>query len=366
MIIDIFSELKKKYEKITEITMLCDGYVEVKIKSLLEELLVHIKEIEVLKTAFDYKQRERIKNRINIIIEFNEKIYSDVNVCVKGKCRKTQREVLRDMPCSGGVVIYEVCDNPEYIIVNWMGKGYFITCIGSDIFLIIARSMSDELLSMIKYFVTAPFVLSGEVHLVHGTSINFRGKNYLIAADSGMGKTSLGILFCLNGGFLISEDISYITKNGKIINLCSRNYFTLRKGTLHAFKDFFNDIYQEENLSQEELYLAGKESQQRISIDLLKLQGDKMNELGLIDCIIVPEISSQMIGYSIHKLDEKEIEKMNYVNNRNFMVYWLKMLLSFEINENFGKVYGSKKIKCIKLCTDFNYRSYFNEIINKL
>lgn len=365
MINKIYLDLEEKYENVRERVCVSNGSTGLLAKTLSKEIEPIVDELLVLEDVFGKESYEDCKNKYEIIVDINEKLSGQLGNYMIEKLTKSEKQVFnRRMPCPG-VDVYEI--DEEYALVNWRKKAYMITRIGSNKLIVLADAVSGELHGLIKHLGTTPFVLSGDIHLMHGTSVNYKGKNIIVAAESGHGKTTFGLLFVFDGGALISEDISYITNSTYIINTGSKNYITIRKGTLYAFREYFSEFCTEENVSPKELYLAGEDESVRVALDTLRLHSESGKKLEPIDCVIVPEIDGDYSGYEIIDLSKDEINSINTISNRDYNTDWLLPLLSCDAeSEECRNNCSIDNVRYVRLHTDFNYRDNFEYIVKDL
>ncbi len=321
-----------------------------------------MEEMNSLKTVFC--QNVLNENLIEIVLDLDIQKFDKFKTVFQEECIKTTKPILCDMPTAGGVVIYDLLEDKRIIVVDWMGIGFFIGSIKSNQFYIVGADISNEFISMVKYFITAPFVQNGDIALLHASTVNYKNKNYIIIGESGKGKTSLTILFCSEGGSIVSEDISYILRNGNCLNLRSREYFTLRQGTLAEFKDLFQDLKIDNDFSKEKLFKLGKEKQLRVSIDRLSKNGNIDN--AKINYLIIPELTDQIVGYEVKEVSEQNIISIINEANRCEMTAWINALLSFNLKGPFDCSKVLNKTKGYYLKTDLNYRKRFSEIMKSI
>lgn len=131
-------------------------------------------------------------------------------------------------------------------------------------------------LTMINILLLTPYLASGDLYAVHGGLVSDGKNNILISNSSLGGKTTFALLFLENGWQIITEENTYITKYGQILNYNIRNYFNIRVGTFLEFQDLFvkagiiNNVFL--NMAQmhkNELFEFGKKEQMSIYFDVL-------------------------------------------------------------------------------------------------
>ena len=366
MINEIYDELIKRYESADERVKVSDGRVGLLMKtdspdaaSIVDELLTFGKVYSDNLTGSE--------SVLGVYVDIDEEVYGRLSDYAENNCRESQEEVFHHrMPCPG-IRVYEV-ETKSYYLSDWRGKAYMLTRTGSNRVVIVAASVTGELHGLIKHLGSAPFVFSKSIHLMHGTSIHYRGKNIIVAAESGHGKTTFGLLFGLDEGALISEDISYITTDSMIVNTGSKNYITIRKGTLYAFRDHFGQYCTEDEVSPMELYQAGENESVRVGLDILPAYSEQGKALEPVDLCIVPVIDGAFLGYEISELTKSEIAEINAISNRDYNVDWLLPMLSFPA----AVVSGTRNncnisgVRYVRLHTGFDYRDNFNNIAGEL
>ena len=387
MIKKLYDELMKKYEGVDARVYVSDGTVGIRMKTLSEEAAPYIEELgafgEVFReivTAAEPVEAESgaegltgenqaaEENLLSVVVEIDEALYQRLSDYAEHECRESEKEVFHHgMPCPG-IRVYEIGDGGAYYLSNWRGKAFMLTEAGSNRVAVIAAAVTVELHGLIKHLGSAPFVFSGSIHLMHGTSIHYKDKNIIIAAESGHGKTTFGLLFGLDDGALISEDISYITGDSGIVNTGSKNYITIRKGTLYAFRDHFSEYCPEENVSPMELYQAGEDESVRMGLDILRPHSEQGANPEPMELVIVPVIDGDFSGFEISPLTGDEIREINGISNRDYNVDWLAPMLAFpgadtkEVRNN-GRI---RNVPYVWLHTDFSYREHFESIVREL
>lgn len=233
---------------------------------------------------------------------------------------------------------------------------------------------NKKVLTMINILILTPYLMYGELFAVHGGLVNKDNKNVLINNSSLGGKTTFAILFAGNGWDIITEETTYITNDGKILPFNIRNYFNIRAGTYLNFYDFFrekniiiNNFINMKDKSFEELYALGKLEQESIDFERI----GKFKELKI-------KHITHSLNVSIKETPGFIIESCSPVENvKSFLelslaptVLLFKELLNYNsINTELRKeqlISIFKNTNSYKIISDFNYKSNFDNIINKI
>ena len=168
-------------------------------------------------------------------------------------------------------------NNNYYIMRCYDYFIYVFDKLNKKCYMIIKKN--KKAITMVNILLLTPYLMYGELFAVHGGLVNNKDSNILINNDSLGGKTTFAILFASKGWNIITEETTYITKDGSLLPYNIRNYFNIRLGTYLAFEDFFvnKNIINDEFLkmkdkTEKERFDYGKSSQ--FSIDF--------NDLGTI------------------------------------------------------------------------------------
>ncbi len=168
-------------------------------------------------------------------------------------------------------------NNDYYIMRCYDYFIYVFDKLNKKCYMIIKKN--KKAITMVNILLLTPYLMYGELFAVHGGLVNNKDSNILINNDSLGGKTTFAILFASKGWNIITEETTYITKDGSLLPYNIRNYFNIRLGTYLAFEDFFvnKNIINDEFLkmkdkTEKERFDYGKSSQ--FSIDF--------NDLGTI------------------------------------------------------------------------------------
>ena len=286
-------------------------------------------------------------------------------------------DILGQLPTRGNVIT-KVSKCKQYILINWDDAGIFFAKVGNNYGFIYQLVENDTFESMLKYFIITPFVFLKELIAVHGGIINFRGKNCLITNLGNTGKTSFTLLFWSNGATVISEDMSYLNKNGDILCVPIRNYFNLRIGTLNAFRSYFKQQYfdMEISRSSEEsiidssiLFKKGRQGQIRININQI-CEKDKVTKIesnNKIDKVIIPDLCEEQRGFAVSDISSSKILEMIKSDIGYVTIEWFKYFIERTDENDDVFIYSIfEKVPSYQVKTDLNYISNFENIIEEL
>lgn len=193
----------------------------------------------------------------------------------------------------------------RYYIIRCYDFFFYIFDVVSNVCVMVVKDEKKSL-TMINVLLLTPYLTYGDLYAVHGGLVSNGVNNVLLSNSSLGGKTTFAILFLANGWKIVTEETTYITKEGKVLNYNIRNYFNIRAGTYLEFKDFFlkagivNDQFLEmQHLDNEELFELGKKDQMMIYFDTLsKNTGDFV--VGQITHILNVSIDKDQSGMIIN------------------------------------------------------------------
>lgn len=263
-------------------------------------------------------------------------------------------------------------DNRFYILKCYDYFIYIFDKKKKSCYMIIKNNI--KAITMVNILLLTPYLMYGELYAVHGGLVSNGTYNILINNSSLGGKTTFALLFASNNWNIITEETTYITKNGNILPYNIRNYFNIRVGTYLTFKDYFikkgilnNEFLKMKNKTNEELFDYGKKNQ--FSIDFDKIgQNIKFTKMKITHSIKV----------SIEKRNDIQITKCSPTENVNAFlelslaptVLLFQELLNYnEINkekrqEELNNIF--KNTKSFILKSNFNYKEKFAYIIKNI
>lgn len=232
---------------------------------------------------------------------------------------------------------------------------------------------NKKALTMINILILTPYLLYGELYAVHGGLVTNGNCNVLINNSSLGGKTTFAILFASNGWKIITEETTYITKNGEILPFNIRNYFNIRIGTYLNFLDFFvskniiiENFIKLKGKTSDELFNIGKEGQTSIDFDKigayeklnnkyittsLKVTIQNNQHFEILKCSPLENVKSFLeLSLAPTVLLFEELLNFDIVNKKkreNNLKSIFKMTNSYIINSNFDYKKQFKQIECL-------------------
>lgn len=265
-------------------------------------------------------------------------------------------------------------DNKFYIIKCY-DHFYYIYNTESNQFLMVTK-YEKKALTMVNILLLTPYLLYGDLYAVHGGLVSDGNNNILLGSSSLGGKTTFALLFLENGWQIITEETTYITKYGEILNYNIRNYFNIRVGTYLEFKDYFikagiiNDSFLSiANTGQKELFELGKKGQ--ISIDfefLCKSGGDTAT--GRITHVLKVALEKNQSGMIIKKSNPIEnADRFLEVSLAPTVMLFKKLTNMTNLKRNKRRdelIKIFKNVKSYSLTSGFDYRKNFNFLLDEI
>ena len=265
-------------------------------------------------------------------------------------------------------------DNKFYIIKCY-DHFYYIYNTESNQCLMVTKD-EKKALTMVNILLLTPYLLYADLYAVHGGLVSDGKNNVLISSSSLGGKTTFALLFLENGWQIITEETTYITKYGEILNYNIRNYFNIRVGAYLEFKDFFikanivnNSFLAMTNIEKKELFELGKKAQMSIDFEALCKNRDNAttNRITHVLKVSLEKGGSGMI-----------IERSSPVENVNrFLgVSLAPTVMLFKSLTNMTNLKRNKRreelikifknVKSYSVTSGFDYRKNFNFLLGEI
>ena len=265
-------------------------------------------------------------------------------------------------------------DNKFYIIKCY-DHFYYIYNTESNQCLMVTKD-EKKALTMVNILLLTPYLLYGDLYAVHGGLVGDRNNNILLSSSSLGGKTTFALLFLENGWRIITEETTYITKYGEILNYNIRNYFNIRVGAYLEFKDFFikanivnNSFLAMTNIEKKELFELGKKAQMSIDFEALCKNRDNAttNRITHVLKVSLEKGGSGMI-----------IERSSPVENVNrfLEVSLAPTVMLFKSLTNMTNLKRNKRreelikifknVKSYSVTSGFDYRKNFNFLLGEI
>jgi hypothetical protein len=231
-------------------------------------------------------------------------------------------------------------------------------------------------LSMVNILLLVPYLAYGDLYAIHGGIVGNGRNNILITSFSLSGKTTFSLLFLEHNWRIITEETTYITKLGELLDYPIRNYFNIRIGTYLEFKNLFikRGIINKEFLSmskrnKKDLFDLGKTRQISIDFDILCKNKSKLNKKQITHVLDVC-LRKGIKGMIIKKIKLTEIiNKFLEISKAPTTMLFrnLMNINNIEIRKarkNLEKIL--QNVQCYSVISDLNYRKNFNYLLNKI
>jgi len=265
-------------------------------------------------------------------------------------------------------------DNKFYIIKCY-DHFYYIYNTESNQCLMVTKD-EKKALTMVSILLLTPYLLHGDLYAVHGGLVSDGKNNVLISSSSLGGKTTFSLLFLENGWQIITEETTYITRHGGILNHNIRNYFNIRVGSYLEFKDFFikagivnNSFMSLANIDKKELFELGKKEQ--MSIDFESLSKNECNVANSrITHVLRVTLEKSKSGMIVEKCSPKEsVDRFLEVSLAPTVMLFKSLTNVTNIKrqkrrEELTKIF--KNVKSYSVASGFDYRSNFNLLLDKI
>lgn len=369
---DILKEIKQYHDK---------NEIDVNLKN--NKLFTHIKcystickaKLNEFSECFNklFEKNYNTQNVLNVTIIENNILFEKTNILFYDAPSK-ETNAIKKFNAATITTSQAKCtkDDRFYILKCYDYFIYIFDKKQHECYMIIKNNI--KAITMVNILLLTPYLMYGELYAVHGGLVSNGTYNILINNSSLGGKTTFALLFASNNWNIITEETTYITKNGNVLPYNIRNYFNIRVGTYLTFKDYFikkgilnNEFLKMENKTNEELFDYGKKNQ--FSIDFDKIgKNIKFTKMKITHSIKV----------SIEKRKDIQIKKCSPTENVNAFlelslaptVLLFQELLNYnEINkekrqEELNNIF--KNTKSFILKSNFNYKENFDYIVKNI
>lgn len=263
----------------------------------------------------------------------------------------------------------------KFCIIKCYDHFYYLYNTESNECLMIVKD-EKKALTMINILLLTPYLTFGDLYAVHGGLVSDGKNNILLSTSSLGGKTTFAILFLANGWQIITEETTYITRHGKILNYNIRNYFNIRVGTYLEFKDYFkkvnivNDSFLAmENMDKSELFDLGKKEQMTIYFDSLSKEGGNIST-DKITHILKVSIDKEQSGMFIEASSPLEsVDRFLELSLAPTVMLFAGLTKTANIDKNRRKeelVQIFKDVKNYTVSSGFDYKKNFDFLKQKI
>jgi len=266
-------------------------------------------------------------------------------------------------------------DNKFYIIKCY-NYFYYLYNTETNRCLIVIKN-EKRALSMVNILLLTPYLACGDLYAIHGGIVSNGENNILITSSSLGGKTTFSLLFLENSWQIITEETTYITKFGEILNYPVRNYFNIRIGTYLEFKDFFikngiinKNFLSKSTINKKKLFDLRKDKQISIDFEILCKNKSKLNVKRITHVLKVYFKKDNKRSMVIKKINLLGIiNKFLEISKAPTVVLFrnLMILNDLKIDGTKNKLKQIfKKVKGYSVISTLDYRKNFNYLLDKI
>jgi len=263
----------------------------------------------------------------------------------------------------------------KFYIIKCYDHFYYIYNTESNECLLVVKN-EKKAFTMINILLLSPYLSYGDIYAIHGGLVSNGSDNILLTNSSLGGKTTFALLFLENGWKIVTEETTYITKHGQILNYNIRNYFNIRVGTYLEFKDFFvkagitNDLFLSmSHMSKNELFELGKKEQMLIYFDVLSK--NKVNLLNdNINHTLRVSLDKNKSGIKIESSSYEEIVdgflEISFAPTVDLFRGLLRINNVSKEKIKYGLMYIFRNVKSYSVISGFDYRQNFDSLIQEI
>lgn len=266
-------------------------------------------------------------------------------------------------------------DDNKFYIIKCYDHFYYIYNTETNECLMAVKK-EKKALTMINILLLTPYLLYGDLYAVHGGLVSDGKTNILLSNSSLGGKTTFALLFLANGWQIITEETTYITKHGEILNYNIRNYFNIRVGTYLEFKDFFvktgiinNSFLAMTHMDKKELFELGKKEQMSIDFNELSKNGGNITN-DKITHVLKVSIEKNKSGMLIEKSSSTEsIDRFLELSLAPTVMLFKSLTNMTNLKENERReelIQIFKNVKSYSVSSGLDYKNNFNFLIQEI
>lgn len=318
------------------------------------------------------KASQNTKNEIKAFISENEDIYHRIEAIFQHSDWSTNYRI-RNFNLATSTTSRAKCTiDSKFYIIKCYDHFYYIYNTESN-YCLMAVKNEKKALTMINILLLTPYLLYGDLYAVHGGLVS-DGKNNILLSNSSLGgKTTFALLFLEHRWQIITEETTYITKYGEILNYNIRNYFNIRIGTYLEFKDIFatygiinNSFLAMLHKDKEELFELGKKEQMSIYYDDLCKNKESITTKQITHVLKV-SLEKNKSGLTIEKSRPTEnIDRFLELSVGPTVMLFKNLTKMTTMRKNKRKeelIQIFKDVKSFSVSSGFDYRKNFNFLI---
>ncbi len=265
--------------------------------------------------------------------------------------------------------------NNKFYIIKCYDHFYYIYNTESNECLLVVKN-EKKAFTMINILLLSPYLSYGDLYAIHGGLVSNGSDNILLTNSSLGGKTTFALLFLENGWKIVTEETTYITKHGQILNYNIRNYFNIRVGTYLEFKDFFmkagitNDFFLSMlHMNKNELFELGKKEQMLIYFDVLSKNKVNLSNDNITHTLRV-SLDKNKSGITIEGSNHEEIVdgflEISFAPTVTLFKGLLKINSVVKEKSKDGLMQIFRTIKSYSVISGFDYRKNFDFLIQEI
>ena len=313
-------------------------------------------------------------NIINAFITENENVFQKIEHIFKKLKSPNDNELKKFNVATRNTSIAKCTIDKNFYIIKCYDYFYYIFNKETNTCLMVTTS-DKRSITMVNILLLTPYLLCGDLYAIHGGLVSDGKNNVLLYGSSLGGKTSFALLFLENKWQIITEDTTYITKQGKLLNYNVRNYFNIRIGTYLEFKDFFkkagiinNSLLRMEKLSKEKLFKFGKYKQMSIWLEDLCKYKRKTRTNQITHALKIALVENKS-GINIRKMRVVDVIKsfmeISYAPTVMLFKNFLNIRKPKKSETKKALIQLLKNIKAYSITSGLDYRKNFNLLLEK-
>lgn len=262
----------------------------------------------------------RADNRLTIEVTLSDDVPGQWRRYTEGY-RPPTRQVLADLPTPAHITVRE---GDGAGAIHWRDGGFVHGRWGTDRIQLVTSPDAADLGWLLRFLMATPPVLWGAIDVAHSCLVEWGGRSVLLAGPSHSGKSSLSILFALNGGVIRTEDVTYASADGRVAPVSTRTVMTMREGTLRAFAPRLRQVLGEHAVAALAASVPSR-------FDLSPFMDDNCRTVRPVDAIVFPRITPDATEVRATPIDDPvRVNQRCFARDFPSVVEWLGVFMSTE------------------------------------
>jgi len=253
-------------------------------------------------------------------------------------------------------------------LLRWRGAGIAVFDARASAVQVHRFAASADLGWMLNFLIATPLAALGVIQPFHASVVEIERDSVMLLGSRGAGKTSLALALCELGGRLVTEDVTYMTREGFYAAATVRSFMTLRVGTRSAFRDFLGLDAKFAAMSDRGRFELGVTHQERFPLDVL-VDRASSNESHprRVGLVVLPRIDPGYRGAPVSTpVDHRHVQAVANESMPPALTSWAAAVLPRQVRRAPKQPWSLLGVPAIELKLGLDYRSHGRALLRDL